>query len=104
MVPDLSGYGKEKGMDDTTLRRGFKWRWIIVIAAVVFVLASEAAVGLIAYRLGREQGYSQLEKEIVYAIAIHNSKRVGNFLVAKVDNGGTIIALNENPFDGEIKE
>ncbi len=70
---------------------------------VMIMVASLLVVGVTAYKLGREHGYNQLETEIVYAIALNKSKYVGKFLVAKLENGGTIIALNELSFAEEME-
>lgn len=91
-------------MKDNKPYGSFNWRWVAIGVVVVFMVASLVAVGGIAYKLGREHGYSQLEKEIVYALALNKSKHVGKFLVAKLESGGTIIALNELPFSNEVKK
>lgn len=92
----------EKLMEEKKDRSGFRWRWVAAAVLTVTIIASMLSVGIVAYNVGHEHGYKQLEKELVYAIAIHNSKRVGNFLVAKVDNGGTIIALNESSQEEDV--
>lgn len=91
-------------MEDNNIKSSFKWRWAAVVVIIILVVASHLAAGVMSYQLGREHGYSQLEKDIVYAIAINNSKRVGNFLVAKIEDGGTIISLNENFLKKETNE
>ena len=88
----------EEKKDDSS----FKWRWVAAAVIMVIITVSMLGVGVMAYKIGHEHGYKQLEKELVYAIAINNSRRVGNFLVAKVDNGGTIIALNESSQEGDL--
>jgi hypothetical protein len=83
----------------------FNWlRFTTTFVIIILAVASLLVVGATAYKIGHEHGYNQLEKEIVYAIALSKSKRVGKFLVAKLDNGGTIIALNEIPFLTEMEE
>ena len=89
-------------MEDNKNKSSFKWRLAAIVVIVILIVASQLAVGVMSYKLGRAHGYSQLEKEIVYAIAINNGRRVGNFLVAKIDNGGTLISLNENFLESEI--
>lgn len=85
-------------MEDNKKYDSFKWRWIVIVLIVMVVVTSLLVVGGMAYKLGHKHGYFQLEKEIVYALALNKSKHVGKFLVAKLDNGGTIIALNEGHF------
>ena len=101
---------KEKQMENvnnTEVSRkngNFQWRWVITGAAIVLIIVSLAAVAGFSYKLGHEHGYNQLEREIVYALALNKSKHVGKFLVAKLENGGTVIALNELQFSVEVDE
>ena len=91
-------------MEDNKQYGFFKWRGIAITVMVISIVASLLVVGEMAYKLGREHGYSQLEKEIVYALALNKSKHVGKFLIAKLDSGGTIITLNELHFSAELEE
>jgi hypothetical protein len=74
----------------------FKWlRIATTVVVVIMAVASLLVVGIVTYNLGHEHGYNQLEKEIVYSIALDRSNNVGNFLVAKEDSG-TIITLKKH--------
>lgn len=85
-------------MEEVKKDNTFNLRLLVIGIIVLLIIASQVAIGATAYKLGREHGYNQLEREIVYALALSKSKHVGKFLVAKLDDGGTIIALNEHPF------
>ena len=97
---NTEGINKEKNIKT----ENFQWRWVVIAVTIVFVIPSLLAVGGMSYKLGREHGYNQLEKEIVYALALNKSKHVGKFLVVKLESGGTIIALNELQFSVEMEE
>lgn len=45
-----------------------------------------------------KKGYEILEKELVYAIAAEDNKRVGIFVVYRLADGRTVIKLNSVPF------
>jgi hypothetical protein len=90
-------------MEETKKYAGFKWRWIAIGAMVVLGVASLLVVGGMSYTLGREHGYSKLEKEIVYALALNNSTNVGKFMVDKLKDGRTTIALKERALSENVE-
>ena len=102
---NVEGINKEeKTKKENNKKENSQWRWVVISLTIVLVLASLLIVGGMSYKLGHEHGYNQLEKEIVYALALNKSKHVGKFLVAKLESGGTIIALNELQFSVEMEE
>jgi len=90
-------------MEENKACGSFKWRWIVVTVIVLAIAVSLLGVGATAYKVGHAHGYSQLEKEIVYAIALNKSNNVGKFMVAKLDNGATLIALKELYISAEVQ-
>ncbi len=91
-------------MEENKACGGIKWRWIAVAVMVIAIAVSLLAVGVTGYKLGHARGYDLLEKEIVYAIALNKSNNVGKFLVAKLDNGATLIALKELYVSAEVQK
>jgi uncharacterized membrane protein YdfJ with MMPL/SSD domain len=91
-------------MEDNKKNGCFKWRWVAIAVMVILIVAILLVTGGTADKLGREHGYSQLEKDIVYAIALNKSNHVGKFLVAKIRDGGTLIALKQLHFSVEIEK
>lgn len=82
-------------MEETKKYARIKFRWVAIVVIIVFTVASLVVVGGMGYTLGRDHGYGQLEKEIVYALALNNGTNVGKFLVDKLKDGRTTIALRE---------
>jgi ABC-type phosphate transport system permease subunit len=87
---------KERQMENYKKDGCFKWlRIATTVVMVILAAVSLLVVGVTTYKIGHKHGYNQLEKEIVYAIALNKSNHVGKFLVAKLEDGGTIIALKK---------